>query len=274
MESERLEHVAIEAARAGGAVLKRAYAKRDELTVEVKARRDYVTAADREAEAAVTAVLKRHTPDFGILAEEGSPEAARAPHRWIVDPLDGTTNFIHGVPAFAVSVGLEDEEGLLAGAVFDPLRDETFHARRHGGAFLNGRAIAPSPLDELDPALIATGFPFRDMSFLSDYLAAFERFVRSTSGLRRAGAASLDLVYTACGRYDGFFEVGLWPWDMAAGVLVVREAGGIATTVSGGPDVLGERSVVAAGPGLHGKMLEMTRGTLGRVRSDRQHREG
>jgi myo-inositol-1(or 4)-monophosphatase len=263
--AEDYERVAIRAAQAGGAVLKQAYTERDRLAIEVKATRDYVTAVDREAEAAVVAVLARETPGHAILAEEGSPDAARAPHRWIVDPLDGTTNFIHGVPTFAVSVGLEDVDGLLAGAVFDPLRDETFHASRGGGSRLNGSPIAPTALDDFEAALIATGFPFRDMSFLTDYLAAFEGFVRRTSGLRRAGAASLDLVYTACGRYDGFFEVGLSPWDMAAGVLIIREAGGIATDVRGGHDVLQARSVVAAGPGLQRKMVEITRGTLGRV---------
>ena len=263
MSPEQYERIAIRAAHAGGAVLKRAYAERDRLAIEVKATRDYVTAVDREAEAAVVAVLARETPGHAILAEEGSPGAARAPHRWIVDPLDGTTNFIHGVPTFAVSVGLEDEDGLLAGAVFDPLRDETFHASRDNGARLDGAPVAPTALDDFEAALIATGFPFRDMSFLPDYLAAFEAFVRRTSGLRRAGAASLDLVYTACGRYDGFFEVGLSPWDMAAGVLIIREAGGIATDVRGGNDVLTARSVVAAGRALHPKMAEITRAKLG-----------
>jgi fructose-1,6-bisphosphatase/inositol monophosphatase family enzyme len=140
--------------------------------------------------------------------------------------LDGTTNFIHGVPTFAVSIGLTDEIGLVAGSVFDPCRDEMFHARRGGGAFLNGAPISCTQVDELDAALIATGFPFRELDRLDAYLDAFERFVRATSGIRRAGAASLDLAYTACGRYDGFFEIGLSPWDLAGGRVARRGSGG------------------------------------------------
>lgn len=256
------EAVAVEAAHAGGAVLRQRFSDRARLTVEVKAKHDYVTEVDREAEAAVIEVLRRRFPGHAILAEEGSTGGAHATYRWIVDPLDGTTNFIHGVPAFAVSIGLTDAGGLIAGAVHDPCRGETFHARRGGGAFLNGSRIACTDLDQLDAALIATGFPFREMVHLPAYLAAFERFVRSTSGLRRAGSASLDLVYTACGRYDGFFEVGLKPWDLAGGALIVTEAGGIVTDVHGGRDFLREGSVVAAGVRLHAAMLAITRETL------------
>jgi myo-inositol-1(or 4)-monophosphatase len=256
------ESVAIEAAHAGGAVLRRRFADRERLTVEVKAKHDYVTEVDREAEAAIINVLNRRFPDHAILAEEGSTGGAHATYSWIVDPLDGTTNFIHGVPAFAVSIGLTADSGLVAGAVHDPCRDETFHAHRGGGGFLNGSRIACTELDHLDAALIATGFPFREMVHLPAYLAAFERFVRSTSGLRRAGSASLDLVYTACGRYDGFFEVGLKPWDLAGGAIVVMEAGGIVTDVRGGGEFLREGSVVAAGTRLHTAMLAITRETL------------
>jgi myo-inositol-1(or 4)-monophosphatase len=256
------EEVAVKAAHAGGEVLRRRFADRRRLTVEVKAKHDYVTEVDREAEAAVIAVLRGRFPNHTILAEEGSTGGAHAAYRWIVDPLDGTTNFIHGVPTFAVSIGLTDGTGLVAGAVHDPCREETFHARRGGGAFLNGTPIACTELDHLDSALIATGFPFREMVNLPSYLAAFERFVRSTSGLRRAGSASLDLVYTACGRYDGFFEVGLKSWDLAGGALVVMEAGGIVTDVRGGANFLEDGSVVAAGARLHGQMLAITRETL------------
>ena len=261
-QAAEFERIAIEAVHAGGEVLRRRFGDRDSLAIEVKAKHDYVTEVDREAEAAVIAVIRRHVPEHAILAEEGSTGGAHAAYRWIVDPLDGTTNFIHGVPAFAVSIGLTDEIGLIAGAVHDPCRGETFHAHRGGGAFLNGSRIACTKLDHLDAALIATGFPFREMVHLPAYLAAFELFVRSTSGLRRAGSASLVLVYTACGRYDGFFEVGLKPWDLAGGALVVMEAGGIVTDVHGGPEFLREGSVVAAGSRLHAAMLAITRDTL------------
>jgi len=256
------EAIAIEAARAGGEVLRRRFSDRAALSIEVKATHDYVTEVDHEAEAAVVAVLRRRAPSHSILAEEGSVGAAGAPYRWIVDPLDGTTNFIHGVPTFAVSIGLEDEDGLVAGCVHDPCREETFHARRGGGACLNGVPISCTPAGQLDAALIATGFPFRKMDRLPAYLAAFERFVRSTSGLRRAGAASLDLAYTACGRYDGFFEIGLSPWDLAGGALVVMEAGGLVTDVHGGPGFLKDGSVVAAGARLHAAMLAITKSEL------------
>jgi myo-inositol-1(or 4)-monophosphatase len=256
------EKVAVEAAHAGGEVLRRRFADRGRLTVEVKARHDYVTEVDREAEGAIIDVLRRRFPEHAILAEEGSTGGAPATHLWIVDPLDGTTNFIHGVPTFAVSIGLTDDSGLVAGAVHDPCRGETFHAHRGGGAFLNGAPIACTTLDHLDAALIATGFPFREMAHLPKYLAAFERFVRATSGLRRAGSASLDLVYTACGRYDGFFEVGLKPWDLAGGAAVVLEAGGLVTDVHGGGEFLREGSIVAAGASLHPAMVAITRETL------------
>ena len=262
MTPAELELIAVVAAHAGAAVLERAFGERRELTVETKSAKDYVTAADREAEAAIVRVLARETPDFTILAEEGSPRQVRSGHRWIVDPLDGTTNFIHGVPTFAVSIGLEDASGLLAGVVHDPCRHETFAAHRGGGARLDGRPIAVSRPEGLESAVLATGFPFRKLDQLPAYLVAFERFCRTTSGLRRAGSASLDLAYTAAGRYDGFFEVGLSPWDVAAGALLVVEAGGVVTDTGGGPGYIESGSIVAASPGMHAAMLEVTRGTL------------
>ena len=264
MTLEHSEAIATEAALAAGAVLRRRFADRHRLSIERKAHRDYVTEVDREAEAAVVSILRSRAPQDTIVAEEGSPFARSTGRRWIVDPLDGTTNFIHGVPTFAVSIALADEDGLAVGVVHDPSRDETFQARRGAGARLDDRPIRCTELFGLDAALIATGFPFRDLSRLEAYLDAFERFVRSTSGLRRAGSASLDLAYTACGRYDGFFEVGLSAWDLAAGALLVTEAGGLVTTVDGGPEVLVEGTVVAAGRALHPEMVAMTRATLGR----------
>jgi myo-inositol-1(or 4)-monophosphatase len=181
---------------------------------------DMVTDMDKAAERQIVATIRRQRPDDAVVGEEGTAERGSTGVEWIIDPIDGTTNFIHGVPAFAVSIGLASGNELIVGAVHDPCRGETFHARRGGGAFLNGSPIACTTLAHLDGALIATGFPFREMSRLPDYLAAFERFVRSTSGLRRAGSASLDLVYTACGRYDGFFEIGLHAWDLAGSFFV------------------------------------------------------
>ena len=262
MSPAELERLAVAAAEAGAKIVRGRFGERSNLAVEIKSFKDYVTEVDREAESAIVAVLRDRTP-YGIVAEEGSPDAASRGPRWIVDPLDGTTNFIHGVPTFAVSVGLADEQGLLAGSVIDPCRDEVFSACRSGGARLNGSRIHVSRPGGLSTSLIATGFPFRELGRLPGYMKAFEAFCRSTSGLRRAGAASLDLAYTACGRYDGFFEVGLAPWDVAAGSLLVLEAGGVVTDTAGGDSFLASGSIVAAGGAIHAAMLEVTRPTLG-----------
>jgi len=253
------EEIALEAARAAGRVLRLRHEEGGKIDVEVKGLHDYVTRIDREAEAAVLSVIERRCPDHAIMSEEGSPDAERADHRWIVDPLDGTTNFIHRVPTFAVSVALEDRDGLVAGVIHDPIREETFHAHRGGGARLDDTTIACAEPDGVQAGLIATGFPFRELSRLDRYMHAFEAFVRSTAGLRRAGSAAIDLAYTACGRYDGFWEIGLSRWDIAAGVLLVREAGGVVTDVVGGQGFLETGDIVAAGTAFHPTMLEVTR---------------
>jgi myo-inositol-1(or 4)-monophosphatase len=252
------EHAAIEAARLGGDVLRRRFGE-GRPVVERKGLHDFVTAVDREAESAVVGYLRERFPAHTFMAEEGSPQLAEADHRWVIDPLDGTTNFIHGVPVFAVSVALEGRDGLLAGAIHDPLRDETFHASRGSGAFLNGAPIRCGNPSGKHEALLATGFPFREVSRLEGYLRAFEAFVRSTAGLRRAGSASLDLAYTACGRYDGFWEIGLSRWDIAAGALLVLEAGGLVTDIKGEGGFLDAGDIVAAGPRMHPLMVEVTR---------------
>ena len=257
--AETFESVACEAAYAAGRIVERRFTEDKPISVERKGLHDFVTFVDREAEAVVVNCIKQRYPEHTVMAEEGSPEAEAADFRWIVDPLDGTTNFIHGVPVFAVSVALEDREGLIAGAIHDPIRNETFHARRGGGARLNGEPIRCSRPAGAHEALIATGFPFRELSRIKQYLQVFEAFIRSTAGLRRAGSASIDLAYTACGRYDGFWEIGLSRWDIAAGVLIVREAGGIVTDVVGGDTMLQTGDIVAAGAGFHPVLLEVTR---------------
>lgn len=261
MTSE-FEIVACDAAARAGEVLKRRFAE-GTVEVERKGLHDFVTAVDREAEREVLDELGRRYPDHAIMAEEASPEAAAAEFRWIVDPLDGTTNFIHGVPVFSVSIALEDRDGLAAGAILDPLRGEMFHASRGGGAHLNGRPIQCSRPSGPEMALLATGFPFRELGRLERYLSAFEGFVRTTAGLRRAGSAAIDLAYTACGRYDGFWEIGLSRWDVAAGTLLVQEAGGLVTDVVGGVSHLDTGDIVAAGREFHPWVLEITRAAFG-----------
>jgi myo-inositol-1(or 4)-monophosphatase len=254
-----LEEAARAAAQRAGLVLAARFRDPAALRIEAKGLHDFVTEVDREAEAAVVDELRARYPSHAIMAEEGSPRQVAAAFRWVVDPLDGTTNFIHGVTPFAVSVAVEDEHGLAAGAIHDPIHRETFHAHRDGGARLNGEPIRCSRPDGPGLALIATGFPFRELSRLSSYLRAFEAVIRTTAGVRRAGSAAIDLAYTACGRYDGFFEIGLSRWDVAAGALLVREAGGVVTSVTGGTTFLESGDIVAAGPGIHATLVEITR---------------
>jgi myo-inositol-1(or 4)-monophosphatase len=218
-------------------------------------------------------------PDPGVVPGNGAPKAdggdggsaprvdaaAAAPGRveWIVDPLDGTTNFIHGFPVFAVSVAARSSEGILAGAVYDPTRDELFSAARGEGAWLNGEAIHVSAVADPSRALVGTGFPFRNARFTEPYLDSFERVFAAVSDIRRAGSASVDLAYVACGRLDGFWELGLSPWDTAAGWLLIEEAGGVVTDDRGGPEVFGRGHVVAGGPAVHRTLLEIARACFG-----------
>ena len=257
------EATARDAAQAAGAVLRERYGST--IRVEQKGLHDYVTQVDRDAEDAALSLIRQRFPDHAILAEESGATAGDTPGgpRWIVDPLDGTTNFIHRVPTFCVSVGLEDSDGLAVGAIYDPMRDELFHGHRGGGAFLNGVQIRCSQPAGLGDSLLATGFPFRELSRLEAYLKTFEAFVRSTAGIRRAGSAAIDLAYVACGRYDGFWEVGLSAWDVAAGLVLVREAGGLTTNVVGGDVQLDRCDVVAAGPELHAAVLDVTQPAFG-----------
>jgi myo-inositol-1(or 4)-monophosphatase len=262
MNNSDFEQAACTAARAAGKILRRRF--REKLDIQKKGHHDFVTDVDREAEAAVVDYLMGRFPDHGVMAEEGSPTAeATTAHRWVVDPLDGTTNFIHGVTPFSVSVALEDDQGLVAGAIHDPILDETFHASRGAGARLNDQPIRCSEPDNNDMALIATGFPFRELTRLAPYLQSLEAFIRTTAGIRRAGSAAIDLAYTACGRYDGFWEIGLSRWDVAAGVLIVREAGGRVTDVVGGDSTLDTGDIVASGSQLHPMMLSVTKEAFG-----------
>jgi myo-inositol-1(or 4)-monophosphatase len=255
----RLETVARSAAVAAGDLLKLRFEEQKPIAIESKGLHDFVTEVDRAAESVALSYIRSRFPDHAIMSEEASPDAAFSGHRWVVDPLDGTTNFIHGVPVFGVSIAVEDSEGLVAGVIHDPLRAETFHAHRGGGAHLNDVPISCSNPAEPGEAVVATGFPFRELSRLDRYLVSFEALVRSTAGVRRAGSASIDLAYTACGRYDGFWEVGLSRWDIAAGILLVREAGGTVTDVVGGDEALETGDIVAAGAAFHPTILEITR---------------
>jgi len=224
--------------------------------VDVKTASDYVTRIDRESERVIIDTIRGYFPDHYFLAEESLKETATDNYRWIIDPLDGTTNYIHGYPMFAVSIALEFEKRIISGVVYDPLRDEMFAAGEGEGALLNGSRIRVSASKSLSESLITTGFPFRQKDKLDMYLEAFRRIFLKVSGIRRAGAAALDFAYLACGKCDGFFELGLSPWDVAAGSILITEAGGIITDFSGGKDYLQTGNIVAGIPSLHRELLE------------------
>jgi myo-inositol-1(or 4)-monophosphatase len=250
--------VAIAAAQAGGEVILKAHRARVPGTPTAstsKGINDFVTEVDRQAENRIISVIREVYPDHDFQAEETEPRPFTSDYRWIIDPLDGTTNFIHGYPMFAVSVGLSHQGGMKLGVVFDPLRGELFRAEAGEGAFLNDKPIHVSGVRKLDEALLVTGFPFKAQDHLHKYLEIFKELFKASSGIRRAGAASLDMAYVAAGRADGFFELVLSPWDMAAGAVLVSEAGGVVTDFVGGERFMEEGHVVAGHPAIVEQIL-------------------
>jgi myo-inositol-1(or 4)-monophosphatase len=214
---------------------------------------------DTESEKVIIDTIRTACPDHQFLAEESLREEGAGGHRWIIDPLDGTTNFIHGYPVFSVSIALELEGEVVLGVVLDPLRKELFTAEDGRGAFLNGTPLRVSGTQALEGALVATGFPFRQKTLLDPYLDAFKQILLLVSDLRRAGSAALDLAHLAAGRCDGFFELGLSPWDMAAGCLMIREAGGVVSDFGGGGEYLKTGNIVAGTPVTHPELLKEVR---------------
>jgi myo-inositol-1(or 4)-monophosphatase len=252
--------IAVRAARRAGAIINRAARDVDLLPVTRKRHNDFVTEVDKAAEQAVIEILHRAYPDHAILAEESGASAGSAgdsEYTWIIDPLDGTTNFIHGFPQYAVSIGLKHKGVLTQGVIYDPTKNELFTATRGRGAYLNERRIRVSKRLQLNEALIGTGFPFRDLQSLDEYLTMFREFTVRTAGLRRAGAAALDIAYVAAGRLDGFWEMGLSPWDMAAGALMVQEAGGLVGDFRGDSGYLDSGRIVCGSPKIFAQMLQV-----------------
>ena len=254
-------NIAIKAARRAGQIINRASNDLDLLKVAAKQPNDFVTEVDRAAEAAIIEVLQEAYPNYGILAEESGETAGKgkrdAEFQWIIDPLDGTTNFIHGLPQYAVSIALARGGTVEQAVVFDPNRNELFTASKGAGAFLNERRIRVSKRTKLQDSLIGTGFPYRMFDHVDTYLAIFKELTQKTAGLRRPGAASLDLCYVACGRYDGFWEFGLSPWDMAAGSLVIAEAGGLVSDLDGETNYLQTGNIVAGTPKVFAPLLQL-----------------
>ncbi len=247
-------NMAVKAARSAGSIIMRHHDRLDRLTVESKGRKDYVSEVDRMAENEIIRILRAAYPDHGFLAEETGAQAGDE-YVWIIDPLDGTTNFLHGFPHFGVSIALRYKDRLEQAVVFDPSRNELFTATRGNGAQLNDRRIRVSRVTDLEYALLGTGFPFRSHDHVDVWVKTLREFMLSTSGIRRPGSASLDLAYVACGRYDGFWETGLNAWDMAAGALLVQEAGGMVTDFAGDQRYLDSGNIVAGNPKIHAEML-------------------
>ena len=252
-------NIAIKAARAAGAIINRASLDLERLQVSSKAPNDFVTEVDHAAEAAIIDTLLGAYPGHGILAEEsGSSRGARdSEYVWIIDPLDGTTNFIHGLPTYAVSIGLAFRNQMQQAVVYDPARNDLFYATRGRGAYLNDKRLRVSRRSRMADALIGTGFPFRKGDDLGRYLHMMESVMKVCAGMRRPGAAALDLCYVAAGWYDGFFETGLSPWDVAAGSLLVTEAGGLIGNFTGEADFLHQREVVAGNPKIYGQLVQL-----------------
>jgi len=244
-----LLNIAVQAARRAGEVIARSIPRLEGIEIATKSRHDYVSEVDRAAEAEIIAIIRRHYPEHAILAEESG---ASGDHevQWIIDPLDGTTNFLHGFPVYAVSIAAQVRGRLEVATVFDPMRLELFTATRGAGAQLENHKIRVSRRRELDGALLATGFPFRANAHLDAYLGMLRAVMPQVAGVRRPGAAALDLAYLASGRVDGFWEMGLQPWDTAAGALLVLEAGGLISALDGGPYQHGG-DVLAGTPRVH-----------------------
>ncbi|MBH2016398.1 MAG: inositol monophosphatase [Burkholderiales bacterium] len=251
-------NIAIKAARAAGAIINRASLDIERLQVTAKSHNDFVTEVDQAAERVIIETILEAYPGHGILAEEsGRTQGARhSDYVWIIDPLDGTTNFIHGFPVYAVSIALSYRGQVQQAVVYDPTRNDLFYASKGKGAYLNDRRLRVSKRTRMLEALIGTGFPFRKGDNFQRYLKMFEDVMVQCAGLRRPGAASLDLCYVAAGYYDGFFETGLSPWDVAAGSLMITEAGGLVGNFTGEPDFLYQREIVAATPRIYGQLVK------------------
>ena len=251
-------NTAVKAARKAAGIISRASFDVDKLNIRKKRQNDFVSEVDEAAEEAIIRILRDAYPDHGILAEEsGTRDEAKSDYVWVIDPLDGTTNFLHGFPQYCVSIGLLHKGKPTQAVIYDPNRNELFTATKGVGAYLNDRRIRVSRTDKLEDALMGTGFPFREVGHLDDYLRMFRNVTMATSGIRRPGAAALDLAWVACGRIDGFWEMGLSPWDMAAGALLVREAGGLIGDLDGNEGFLDSGRVVATNAKLFSAMLQL-----------------
>ncbi len=249
-------NIAVKAARRAGGIINRASRDVEQIKVSAKRDKDFVTEVDKAAEEAIIGVLHEAYPDHAILAEE-SGASGDSEHVWIIDPLDGTTNFIHGFPQYAISIAQAHKGVLQHAVIYDPNRNELFTASKGAGAYLNERRIRVSKRTKLNEVLIGTGFPFRYFEHVDAYLGIFRDMMHKTAGVRRPGAAALDLAWVAAGRIDGFWELGLSPWDMAAGALLITEAGGLVGDLSGEQNYLETGNIVGGNPKVFAQLLQI-----------------
>lgn len=258
---EHAREVAVAAARQAGSLIRFHAGQMTDEDIREKRIHDLVTRADEASQQHIIETLQKAFPDFAVLAEEGAQEAAASVtdgYRWIIDPIDGTTNFLHDLPPYAVSIGLQHGDVMVVGVVLDVSRNDLFTAVRGGGTYRNGVRVQVSQAAHLDDSLIATGFPYRVFDYLDDYFKVMAQFMRNTRGLRRLGSAAVDLAYVSCGMFDGFFETGLNAWDVAAGLLLVEEAGGRLTDFHEAPATPFDRQIVASNGKIHAAMLDFT----------------
>lgn len=248
-------NIALKAARSAGDIITRSLEFIDRINFEEKSKNDYVSEVDRLAEKEIISILRHSFPNHAILGEE-TGEQGNSDHVWIIDPLDGTSNFMHGVPHFCVSIALEIKGRIEHGLVYDPIRQEIFSASRGQGARLNDKRIRVSKVTALQQALLGTGIPYQHFKLLPAYLTILQELIPNCAGIRRQGAAALDLAYLAAGRYDGFWEFNLQPWDIAAGALLVKEAGGMIGDIHGGENYLETGNVVAGTPKIFKHLLQ------------------
>ncbi len=251
MELQNITQQACAAALKAGAYIRQESFKLNEIQIEEKDFNSLVSHVDKTAEMMLVEALQKITPDCGFLTEEDTIKIEGKSIEWIIDPLDGTTNFLFGIPAYAISLGLRIDGKLKAGMVYEINRDEMFFAYENGGAFLNNKSIHVSERKTLAESLLATGFPYYDYSGMEQYLEVLKQLMLGSRGLRRIGSAAVDLAYTACGRFDGFFEYGLHSWDVAGGVVIIQEAGGLVTDFSGGENYLFGKEIIAANQSIY-----------------------
>lgn len=257
-----LLNIAIQAARQASKVLLRFMDRLESVKINTKGRNDFVTEVDHLSEQDIIQTIRRAYPDHAILGEESGYLEGQNEYCWIIDPLDGTMNYIHGIPHFCISIAVKQNDVLEAGVVYDPVRNELFSSAKGKGAMLNDRRIRVSPAKKLEASLIGTGFPFRDSTHLADYLKTFSAITSQCSGVRRPGSAALDLAYVAAGRFDGFWEPNIKPWDMAAGVLLVEQAGGMVGDFQGEKNYLDNGNIIAGNPQIYKAILDIIKAQM------------